>query len=165
MATNRGISRAGLEAEQHFCEITGATKLAKAADGDALLDGRPVEVKQASTNTLNQVRPVKYSPLVAFDTRTTAWYVVPPDVVVRLSAQRARGQHTENPFESVTLNLAKLSDFRVAEADLRSATIAALKQGDSRADLRGAMEEVRNKASALAKWSRRHVSQLLKDGP
>lgn len=165
MATNSGISHKGREAERRFREITGATKADKASDGDALLNGRPVEVKQASTNTLNQVRPVKYSPLVAFDKRTSTWYVVPPDVVVRLSAQHARGQHTENPFESVTLNLAKLSAFSVAEADLRSATIAAFKRGDGKADLENAMKEVRDKASALAKWSRQHVKQLLKDGP
>lgn len=81
------------------------------------------------------------------------------------SAKRSRGQHTENPFESVTLNLAKLSAFSVAEADLRSATIAAFKRGDGKADLKNAMKEVRDKASALAKWSRQHVKQLLKDGP
>ena len=165
MATDSGISHKGRKAEQRFREITGATKPDKASAGDALLDGRFVEVKETSTDTLNQVRPVKYSPLVAFDKRTSTWHVVPPDVVVRLSAQRKRGQHTENPFESVTLNLAKLSAFSVAEGDLHSATIAAFERGDGRPDLKDAMKEVRDKASELAKWSRQHVSRLLKDAP
>lgn len=160
-----GISHAGRIAEQRFREITGAAPTESAPDGDALLEGRPVEVKQASTNTLNQVRPVKYLPLVALDKRTSEWYVVPPDVVVYLAAQRDRGQHTENPFESVTLNLAKLSDFRVAEADLRSATIAAFRQGDRRSDLRAAMQEIHGRSSALAAWSREHVQQMLQAPP
>lgn len=91
-----GISRAGRIAEQRFREITGAAPTGRTSDGDALLEGRPVEVKQASTNTLNQVRPVKYLPLVVLDTRTSGWYVVPPDEVVRLAAQRGRGQHTDS---------------------------------------------------------------------
>ena len=118
-------------------------------------------MKQASTNTLNQVRPVKYLPLVVLDTRTSGWYVVPPDEVVRLAAQRGRGQHTENPFESVTLNLAKFRDFKVAETDLRSVTIAAFGRGDHRSDLRDVMTEVRDKESSLAAWSRKRVQQML----
>lgn len=156
-----GISRAGRIAEQRFREITGAAPTGRTSDGDALLEGRPVEVKQASTNTLNQVRPVKYLPLVVLDTRTSGWYVVPPDEVVRLAAQRGRGQHTENPFESVTLNLAKFRDFKVAETDLRSVTIAAFGRGDHRSDLRDVMTEVRDKASSLAAWSRKRVQQML----
>lgn len=156
-----GISGAGREAERRFRDLTGATPAARAADGDALLEGHAVEVKQSSTNTINQVRPVKYLPLVVLDTRTSEWCVVPPDAVVRLAAQRQRGQHTENPFESVALNLAKLSDYGVAETDLRSATIAAFRQGDRRADLKAAMQEIRRRSSELAAWSREHVQQML----
>ena len=156
-----GISSAGREAERLFREITGATPTAKAADGDALLNNRPVEIKQTSTNTLNQVRPVKYLPLVVFDKRSAAWYVVPPDEIVRLVARRLRGQQTENPFESVTISLSKIGEFKVAEADLQSATIAAFRQGDSRDDLRAAMSEIRSRSSALAKWSRKHVQRML----
>ena len=156
-----GISRAGQTAEQRFREITGAAPTEKAADGDALIDGRPVEVKQASTNTLNQVRAVKYLPLIVLDKRTDDWYVVPPDVIVRLVARRSRGQHTENPFESVTISRTKIRDCKVDEADLRAATIGALRQGDSRPDLRDAMREIKDKASSLAAWSRERVRRLL----
>lgn len=158
-----GISSAGREAERLFREITGATQTAKAADGDALLNNHAVEIKQTSTNTLNQVRPVKYLPLVVFDKRNAEWYVVPPNEIVRLVAERSRGQHTENPFESVTISLTKLVEFKVGEVNLRLATIDAIRQGDSRPELRDTMREIRDKASELAKWSRERVQLLLMD--
>lgn len=61
-----------------------------------MLDGCPIEVKSATSNTLNQVRAVKYIPLVAYHVPTEAWFVVPAPDVVRLVSSKARGQHTEN---------------------------------------------------------------------
>ena len=64
--------------------------------GDAELGGAFVEVKKATAATLNQVRAVKYIPLVAYHEPTDTWYVVPAHVIVCLVASKGRGQHTEN---------------------------------------------------------------------
>ena len=108
------------------------------------------------------MRPVKYLPLVVLDTRTDEWYVVPPDVVVSLASAKVRGQHTENPFESVTLALSTMAGFVVPEEQLRSATLAAVERGESEPELESAMEEIRRRSSELAEWSRDHVQGLLR---
>jgi len=122
-----GISKGGRRAEILFREYTGASGPTTAAEGDAILDGHPIEIKFASASTLNQVRAVKYSPLVVLHSPPDEWYVVPAHEVVLRVAQRRRGQHTENPFESATLNLRDLGEFRVSDpVDLRSLTLGAI---------------------------------------
>ena len=157
-----GISGAGREAERRFRDVTGASRAERAADGDAVLDGYNIEVKQTSTNTLNQVRPVKYLPLAVLDTRTDDWYVVPPDEIVRLAARKKRGQHTENPFESVTLSVRDIGECWVPEGQLRSRTLGAIEQGERESPLRDAMREIRERSTDLAAWSREHVRGLLR---
>jgi hypothetical protein len=141
MVTPEGISGLGREAERLYREYTGAEICPAAALGDALLEGHYVEIKRASSNTLNQVRAVKYITLVAYNPPTGSWYVVPADEVVRLIAGRTRGQHSENPFESATLSLRNLSHCRVASpTELRQATLAAIARSEARPDLRDAMK-------------------------
>jgi hypothetical protein len=53
MAESFGISSSGKKAEQLYLSLTGATAAPRAALGDAVLEGRYVEVKQASKQTLN----------------------------------------------------------------------------------------------------------------
>lgn len=60
MSDRFGISGGGRSAEDMFRQMTGAIPARAAADGDALLEGHPVEVKRATTATLNQVRALKY---------------------------------------------------------------------------------------------------------
>lgn len=107
-ATPGGISRGGADAEELFRSLTGATIAERAALGDAIVDGRYVEVKKATSATLNQVRAVKYIPLVALSVPEMTWYVIPANEIVRQCARKRRGQHTENPFESATLSLNNL---------------------------------------------------------
>ena len=156
-----GISYGGREAERRFRDLTGASVASRSADGDAVLEGHNIEIKQASTNTLNQVRPVKYLPLVVLDTRSDKWYVVPPNQVVCLAAAKGRGQHTENPFESVTLSVAKMEEYKVEEQDLRPATLEAIQEGERNQSLKEAMREVRQRSSDLATWSKKYVLELL----
>lgn len=70
-----GISFGGLSAQNKFLAITGATK-SRASEGDAVLEGHLVEVKQANSNTLNQVRAVKYLPIVVLYVPEDAWFVI-----------------------------------------------------------------------------------------
>ncbi len=157
-----GISGAGDSAEDQFFYYTNAQKTDRAAAGDAVIDGHIVEVKKASSVTINQVRAVKYITLVVLDTKRSKWFVVPPDEVVRLVAKKNRGQHTENPFESATLSTNNILNCEVTDpTKLRTAVIDAAQQGENSPKLKKAMEEVKRKAVELAKDSRDQVSRII----
>jgi hypothetical protein len=157
-----GISKTGKQVEAEYRRITGATKPARATLGDAVVDGWNIEVKKASSNTLNQVRAVKFIPLAVKDTRSNQWYVVPAPDIVRLVAEKKRGQHTENPFESSTLSLASLGAFRVKKSELLSKTRQAITKGKRHPKLRAEMARILKESRALADESRKRVSKLLK---
>lgn len=159
----QGISNTGEQVETEFRRLTGASKPARAAHGDAVINGWNIEVKKASANTLNQVRAVKFIPLVAKDTRDGSWYVISAPEVVRLVASKERGQHTENPFESSTLSLASLSRFRVSEANLLDAVTAAIDESEHARELHSAMTQILSESKALAAESLRRVRSLLSD--
>lgn len=136
--------------------------MAKAGDGDAELGGSYVEVKKATSSTLNQVRAVKYIPLVAYHEPTDTWYVVPAHVIVCLVSTKGRGQHTENPFESATLNIFALAKYRVAsEAELKNATLSAIADAAKHAELKDAMDRVLADSKALAARSVAEVKALI----
>lgn len=157
-----GISGGGQKAEDAFRELTGASRTRYAREGDAVLNGHNIEVKNATSNTLNQVRAVKYITLVAYHQPTATWYVVGPHEIVRLVSSKARGQHTENPFESATLNIKNLSEYRVAsDGDLRQAVLDAIASGDSHPRLREAMAGVLEDSKDLARRSIQEVRELL----
>ena len=157
MTEGFGISHGGDNAEVKFIALTGADKSIAAAQGDAVLDGHPIEVKQATKNTLNQVRAVKYIPLVVLYVPTEQWYVVPAHVVVAAVSQKRRGQHTENPFESATLNVNSLGAYRVDDpAQLRERTLAAVLESAKYPELRDLMREILQESKDLA------VSQRLR---
>jgi hypothetical protein len=157
-----GISDGGKSAEERYLLATGASKSARAGDGDAVLGGSNIEVKKASSTTLNQVRAVKYIPLVAFHEPSDTWYVVPAHVVVCLVSSKARGQHTENPFESATLNIFSLGKYKVAsDKDLKQATLDAITESKKYPDLKKAMEAVLKDSKDLAARSISNVTALI----
>lgn len=158
-----GISGGGRSAEDRFRELTGAGEAPKASVGDAVLDDCPVEVKNATANTLNQVRAVKYIPVVAYHAPAGSWYVVPAPDVVQLVSGKARGQHTENPFESATLSVTNLAPYRVTnESDLADRVRKAIKRGEAHPEIRKAMERVLQDSKDLAKESIKDVQEALK---
>lgn len=162
MSDRYGISGGGRSAEELFRELTGACPAARAAEGDAVLDGHPVEVKRATSVTLNQVRAVKYLPIVVHYPLADEWYVVPAHVVVAAVSQKRRGQHTENPYESATLSLTNLRAYRLTDSRrLREATLDAVAASDEYPELRSAMEEVLRDSRALADASIERVRDLL----
>jgi hypothetical protein len=157
-----GISKSGNSTEAAFRKITGASKSGKASLGDAVLSGHAVEVKKASSNTINQVRAVKWIPLVVLDSNDGQWYVIPaPDVVVLVS-QKNRGQHTENPFESATLSVKKIREYKTEKSDLKNAVLRAVNRGKKFPILRKSMEKVLSDSKALATLSRSEVAIALK---
>lgn len=146
-----GISRSGADAEARFRSLTGATIAERAALGDAIVDGKYVEVKKATSTTLNQVRAVKYIPLVALFVPEMRWYVIPASEIVRQCALKRRGQHTENPFESATLSLSQLRTYTVADpSKLLIAVRAAIAEADRYPLLRELMAKVLADSKALA---------------
>ncbi|MCH7971066.1 MAG: hypothetical protein IH960_08515, partial [Chloroflexi bacterium] len=156
-----GISYMGGSAEERFFRITNATVPVQTSDGDAVLDGHLVEIKQGESTTINQVRAVKYIPLVYWSSRTESWYVVPPNEIVKLVAAKPRGQHTENPFESNTLSLAKVLRYKVEEHELRQSVLDAVSDGASHSKLQQAMHFVLIESRKLAKKSRLLVNEAL----
>lgn len=162
MSENFGISGGGRSAEELFRQMTGAEPAERAAQGDALLEGHPVEIKRATSVTLNQVRAVKYLPIVVHYAPDDEWYVVPAHVVVAAVSQKHRGQHTENPFESATLSLRNLGAWRLDNArQLREATLDAIAESDRYPELRFAMEQVLHESRDLADASLELVRDLL----
>jgi hypothetical protein len=131
--------------------LTGATIAERAALGDAIVDGKYVEVKKATSMTLNQVRAVKYIPLVALFVPEMRWYVISANEIVRRCARKRRGQHTENPFESATLSLNSLGTYAVADpSDLLPAVRAAISEADRYPLLGELMAKVLADSKALA---------------
>ena len=159
-----GISAGGRYAEELFRQMTGAVPTERAAQGDALLDGHPVEIKRATKVTLNQVRAVKYLPLVVHYAPTDDWYVVPAHVVVAAVSQKRRGQHSENPFESATLSVKNLTAWKVDDSSrLRATTLDAIAASDEHPELRAAMEQVLRESRELADASLERVRTLVHD--
>jgi hypothetical protein len=162
MSDRFGISGGGRSAEELFRQMTGAAPAERAAQGDALLDGHPVEVKRATSVTLNQVRAVKYLPIVVHFAPTDEWYVVPAHVVVAAVSQKRRGQHTENPFESATLSLRNLDAWKVEDPrQLGEATLDAIAASDRYPELRSFMEVILLESRELADTSLERVRALL----
>jgi len=160
-----GISGSGRDAEARFFDLTGAERTPRAARGDAVVDGNFVEIKRATKTTLNQVRAVKYIVLIAYycpDGVPPCWYVVPAHRVVALVARKTRGQHTENPFESATLNIRDLADCRVDdETQLRTQVLAAVRDSARYTDLQAEMARILRESRSLASDSRERVSVVL----
>lgn len=162
MSAQKGISRSGDSAEELFRRLTGATKAPAAAVGDAVLCDHHIEVKKASSKTLNQVRAVKYITLVAYHVDEDRWYVVPANEIVRQCATKVRGQHTENPFESATLSLANLAAWAVADpTQLRERVCAAIKEAAKHPELKTLMERVLQESRDLAARSVADAQKLL----
>lgn len=157
-----GISAGGADAEQMFRALTGAQEAERRALGDAVLDGHYIEVKQANSPTLNQVRAVKYITLVAYYVPDQAWFVVPANEVVRQCSLKTRGQHTENPFESATLSLKNLTAYAVDDEDnLRERVVAAIAEAEKYADLGEHMANVLAQSGDLAARSIANVREAL----
>ncbi len=93
---------------------------------------------------------------------TDTWYVVPAHIIVCLVSSKGRGQHTENPFESATLNIFALGKYKVAaDEDLKQATFDALAEAEKYPDLKKAMEAVLKDSKDLAARSVKDVKALI----
>jgi len=156
------ISRSGDEAESRFMAYTGARPARERARGDCQLDHHYVEVKKAGADgTLNQVRPVKYIPLVVWQQPRDAWFVIPPHVLVHHACARLRGQHSENPFECLALSLRLFHGYRVAASELLEATRGSIAQAAAHSSVRAIMRCVLDECREQSKRHRVAVRAAL----
>lgn len=101
-----GITKSGDKTEslvESLCKNVKALKRGSPL-GDAecsALAGKEFYIEIKKT-TLNQVRPYKYIPVVAYNSDDNDWFVIPPDDVLDMASSR-KGQHTLNPFVCIGL--------------------------------------------------------------
>lgn len=144
----RWHSASARQAVTRFRQATGASPAGRAADGA----GRPSRggqggehehLEPGASRQVPDHRRARHAP------RPVVRH--PTHRVVRAVSTKARGQHTENPFESATLNLQAFSDCLLGdEADLRTATLDAVAEGDRYPELRQVMTEVVARSRDLA---------------
>lgn len=135
MAT--GISNQGRDAEALFLGLVNSSRKARdAASGDAVVsvDGVDIaiEIKKCDSvnglsGTINQVRAIKFIPMVVYNPSVNLWYVVPATELVRVAAGKSRGQHTEIPFESMNMSLRQIVRWRCTPADLDATVRSAIR--------------------------------------
>lgn len=142
---------AGAHAEQLFRELTGAGIPEKSTSGDAMFQYngayRYVEVKECNTGSINQVRAMKFIPLAILDP-DNRWIVIPGRDLVDMACRKARGMHTEIPFESMGLTLASLKLF-VIRGELRHAVLDAFDLDDKALALSGLMAGLHHELRAV----------------
>lgn len=164
MEPTYGISYGGKAAEAEFIRFTGAVPATSASVGDVLLEGYPVEIKRATSATLNQVRAVKYIPVAAYSVPQRAWYVIPAHAIVAEVSRKTRGQHSEIPFESATLSLIRLARFKLASPEeLRMATLSAIEAAATYPRLKEEMVRVRREARSVADLSLERIRNLVSE--
>ncbi|MDD3531401.1 MAG: hypothetical protein PHV99_02320 [Candidatus Pacebacteria bacterium] len=148
----QAIRHEGDNAEERFrLFVKGSKKSDNAKLGDARVpvkgELRYVEIKECHSNTINQIRAIKFIPLVIYNGQT--WIVLPPHEIVRLVTKKSRGQHTEIPFESANLSRNSIpKEFECSDSELNARVQAAIKEGDRNADI---AQEMRNLLSQLQK--------------
>ena len=172
--TKRGaaISREGDESERLFQSIVSHATVPSegAAFGDVrIVVGNEVhylEIKccrSSSGGTLNQVRAMKYIPLVVhLPNQSPNWMVIPPNKIVEIMADRKRGQHTEIPFESAALSVKSLgSTFGCEQSDLEKRVVDAIKEGQSFPTLRQAMVDLKRDIRRLGAHAKMDVKAIV----
>ncbi len=157
----QGIRLQGETAEKFFRRLVPSAQPPHSESrGDArvTVDGHEyhVEIKEChaspgASGTINQIRPIKYITLVVYAPRRKCWYMVPPNNLVYLAAQKCRGQHTEIPFECMNLTIRQLDDqgFKCIDADLPNRVHEAVRKGKQDTQTRKIMGDLFSAIKAL----------------
>jgi hypothetical protein len=164
----QAIRHEGDKAEHLFLRLVGdSVKSRDSKRGDALVlvDGNQhyVEIKQCQSGTINQVRAIKFIPLIVYapNESNTPWLVVPPQEVIRLVLNKSRGQHTEIPFESANLSPNSISNkFRCKDEDLETKVRDAIRDGSKHGDLQAVMNTLHSELIALKERTKSKVDEI-----
>lgn len=135
-------------------------------DTEVFIDGNwyHVDVKDCQSSSVNQVRAIRYQTLVIFN--DGVWYVLPPQEVVRLVAQRSRGQHTEIPFECANISLSQIqSVYRCSDAQLAERVYAAIRMGQQEQykEVKRIMEDLYSDLIRLKERTKSSVTAILEE--
>ena len=168
----QAIRHEGDTAENRFLELVkGSMKSDNSKRGDALVpykgSMRYVEIKECHSDTINQVRAVKYIPLIIYTGDGSApWIVIPPQEVVRLVATKSRGQHTEVPFESANLSKKRLPiGLHASDANLDQSVRTAIEKGEKFTEVEEVMNLLIKKLQILNRLTKRKVKQAARLTP
>jgi hypothetical protein len=134
-----------------------------AGDTEVNIDGiwHHIDVKDCTSNTINQIRAIRYQTLVIYN--DGVWYVIPPQEVVRIVGQKTRGQHTEIPFESAALTLGQIeSVFRCSDSQLPERVYAAIRMGQQEKfiEVKNSMERLKLDLIKLNNQTKSSISAI-----
>lgn len=167
----QAIRNEGEPAEVQFkALVRGAkdTDAAKKGDARVELDGQDyyVEVKFVTSNTVNQVRAVKYTPLAIYTpAETLPWAVIPAPDVVRIVYEKPRGQHSELALECANMTLSGVgSHFRVSSAELSDRVHAAIRIGQRYPELAQTLRQLMGDLESMKSEFRERVRASLAAG-
>jgi len=153
----QAIRHEGDKAETVFLSLVGPSRKStnsKRGDAEVHVDGEWhfVEIKECHSNTINQVRAIKYIPLVIYSPQNAyPWLVVPPQQVVLLVSTKSRGQHNEIPFECANLSLNSMPQvFWCRDDELGRRVVDAIQEGNTFDELHTAMRELEGELKALS---------------
>jgi hypothetical protein len=172
MTPRQAIRNEGKPAEQAFLRLVkNALPSDVARRGDAIVsvDGASsyVEIKHVTSNTINQVRAVKFIPLVIYSPQfgDRPWAVLPAQEVVRLVLPKARGQHTEIALECANLSLSCIAGtFRCTSAGLDNAVQSAVRTARKYPTLERILHDLVNQLSALNAMFHTRIEGALRAG-
>ena len=161
----QGISSQGKSTEDAFLSLVpGSIKSAVAAEGDAVVQvdgsGQAVEIKKCDGGTINQVRAIKFIPLVVYNSKEDQWYVVPATELVRIASTRKRGQHTEVAFESMAVSLGRLKRWKCSAHNIATVIEAVARADRKQVELHKAMKTLLEDLKALASARRSAVQAM-----
>lgn len=172
MTPRQAIRNEGKAAEQAFLQLVKNARpsdVARLGDAIVTVDGTPtyVEIKYVTSNTINQVRAVKYIPLVIYSPQhgNQPWTVLPAHEVVQMVLPKARGQHTEIALESANLSLAGIdAKFRCTPARLDEAVQNAVRSARQYKTLARILPELVNQLRALNEAFHLRIEGALRQG-
>lgn len=137
-------------------------------DTEVFIDGdwHHVDVKECNSNTINQVRAIRYQTLVIYN--DGVWFVIPPQEVVRLMALKSRGQHTEIPFECANLTLSQIQPvYRCSDSQLADRVYAAVRMGQQEQyrDVKKAMDNLLADLVKLKERTKSSINSIFEQYP
>jgi len=145
--------------------VTNVRRSDDSSEGDTEvnIDGNwyHIDVKECQSNTINQVRAIRYQTLVIHT--YAGWYVIPPQEVVRLAAQKSRGQHTEIPFECANLSFNQIqSIYWCSDSQLAERVNTAIRMGQQPQfiNVKDAMDKLYSELIKLKEQTKLSVSAI-----
>jgi hypothetical protein len=171
------ISDAGDSAEQLFDKlVTSSRKTDNSAKGDRIVtvDGEDyyVEIKKCGAllskrGTINQIRPIKYIPLVIWASGRSCWFIFSPEKLIEIALEKKRGQHNEVSFECINLTLRVhnngLTEFKCLDQELQDRLYNCIRNSKSSSKsnaYRDRMAILKTELQAIARQCKKDITNI-----